>query len=77
MMLSAEQRRALAMLATTGRNGATQPLLTAHGFSVSMIAGLVNQRLAAVTREQIKASGKMIEVGKVRITETGREVLGK
>jgi hypothetical protein len=26
--LSAEQRRALAMLATAGRNGATQPLLT-------------------------------------------------
>jgi len=28
MSLSVKQRRALAMLATAGRNGATQPLLT-------------------------------------------------
>ena len=67
-----DQRRALAMLATTDRNGATQTLLTAHGFSVSMIAGLVNRGLATITREQVKAGGKMMEVGKVRITEAGR-----
>jgi hypothetical protein len=32
MNLTAKQRRALVMLATAGRNGVTQSLLTAHGF---------------------------------------------
>ena len=35
--LSTEQRRALAMLATAGRDGATRPLLIADGFGVPMI----------------------------------------
>jgi hypothetical protein len=43
--------RAIALLATAGRNGATRPLLTAHGFGVSMIAGLVNQGLATIRRQ--------------------------
>ena len=42
MSLTAEQRRALAMLGTVGRNGVPQALLSAHGFDASMIAGLVN-----------------------------------
>ncbi len=67
----------LAMLATADRNGATQSLLTAHGFGVSMIAGLVNHGLATLTREQVKAGGKMIEVGRVRITAAGRDALGE
>jgi hypothetical protein len=43
----AEQQRALAMLASAGRNGVTQPLLAAHGFGAAMIVGFVNQGLAA------------------------------
>jgi hypothetical protein len=38
-----------------------------------MVAGLVNQGLATMTREQVKAHGKTIEAGKVRITEAGRK----
>ena len=39
--LTAEQRLALAMLATAGRNGnATTAPPTTHGFSVNIIAGL-------------------------------------
>jgi hypothetical protein len=34
------------MLATAGRDGATQPLLSVHGFSAAMIARLVNRGLA-------------------------------
>jgi len=75
--LSANQRRAPAMLASAGRNGATQSLLTAHGFSFSMVAGLVNQGLATLTPEKVRAGGKMIEVGKVRITTAGRDALGE
>ena len=76
MMLSPEQRRALAMLAHAGRNGETQPFLVAHGFGGAMITGLVNRSLLIMTLEKIRAGGKMIEVVKVRITEAGQEALG-
>jgi hypothetical protein len=76
MMLSPEQRRALAMLAPAGRNGETQPFLVAHGFGGAMITGLVNRGLSIMTLEKIRAGGKMIEVVKVRITAAGRDVLG-
>ena len=58
LRLNAEQRRALAMLATAGRNGATQSLLTAHGFGVSMIATLVNRGLATLTRQQARPAAR-------------------
>jgi len=76
MMLSPEQRRALAMLAHAGRNGETQPFLVAHGFGGAMITGLVNRGLLIMTVEKIQAGGKMIKVTKVRITDAGQEALG-
>jgi hypothetical protein len=70
--LSAEQRRALAMLAAAGRDGLTQPLLAAHGSGASMLAGPVNQGLATLTSSKVRAGGKIIEVGRVRIKAAGR-----
>jgi len=67
MSLTAEQRRALAMLGTVGRNGVPQALLSAHGFDATLIAELVNHGLATVTAERVRASGKLIAVAKVRI----------
>jgi hypothetical protein len=75
MSLTAEQRRALAMLTRAGLNGASETLLMAHGFCVSMIAGLVNRGLATLTRESVCAGSKSIDVGKVRITAAGRNAL--
>jgi hypothetical protein len=75
MSLTAEQRRALAMLASGRQNGATQSLLCAHGFTVAMIAGLVNRGLATMTRENVCAGGKLIKIGKVWITDAGRAAL--
>jgi hypothetical protein len=75
MMLSPEQRRALAMLATAGSRGETQPFLVAHGFGGAMITGLVNRGLLIMTLEKIRAGGKMIEVVKAQITPAGRDVL--
>ena len=74
-MLSAEQRRALAMLATPGHSGVTQPFLIAHGFRRVMIGGLVNHGLVILTRENIRAGSKMIQVTKVRITAAGRDAV--
>jgi hypothetical protein len=75
MSLTAEQRRALAMLARAGLDGASQALLMAHGFCVSMIVGLVNNGLATLTRETIRAGSRLVDVGKVRITAAGRKAL--
>jgi hypothetical protein len=75
MMLSAEQRCALAVLATPGHNGATQPFLITHGFGSAMISGLVNRGLVTLTREKIRAGGRMIHVTKARITAAGRDAL--
>ena len=52
MSLTAEQRRALAMVATAGHNDVTQALLSAHGFDASLIAELVNHGLATLTAER-------------------------
>ncbi len=75
--LTAERRRALAMLATAGRNGAPQALLSAHGFDASMIAELVNRGLATLMAEKVRAGGKLIAVAKVRITEAGQDALAE
>jgi hypothetical protein len=75
MSLTAEQRRALAMLATAGRNGATQALLSALGFDASMIAELVNRGLVTLTAEKVRAGGKLMAVAKARITDAGRDAL--
>ncbi len=55
--LSVEQRAALDMLATAGRNGVTQALLSAHGFDASLIAELVNHGLATLTADRPGAEG--------------------
>jgi hypothetical protein len=63
------------MLAHAGLDGATQASLMAHGFCVSMITGLVKRGLATVTREKVRAGGRLVDVGKVRITAAGRDAL--
>jgi len=77
MSLSAEQRGALAILATSGYNGATQALLSEHGFDAGLIAGLVNRGLATITAEKVRVGGKLIAVARARITAAGRRVIEK
>jgi hypothetical protein len=72
LRLSADQRRALAMLATASQNGVTRAFLVAHGFGVSLIASLVNQGFATLTYENVRTAFKRIDVGKVMITDAGR-----
>jgi hypothetical protein len=72
MTLSTEQRQALEVLAAAGLNGATQALLSVHGFDASLIAGLVEKGFASLTSS--KARGKMTAV---RITQAGRDALAE
>jgi hypothetical protein len=62
------QRDALAMLATSSHDGATQALLSARSFDASLIASPVNEGLVTLTTEKMQAGGKLIAVAKARIT---------
>jgi uncharacterized membrane protein len=74
--LSAEQRRALAMLATAGRSGVTGTTMSANGFRITTLARLDREGLAtAMIAERVKNGGKTIEVVRFRITAAGRRAL--
>jgi len=49
--MTAEQRRALALLASDQRSGATEALMLAHGFRRKMLAELVQAGLATVVTQ--------------------------
>jgi hypothetical protein len=63
MTLSAKQRHALAVIAATGSDGATQTLLTTHGFNIRTIAALVKRGLVSIAREKVQ-TGR--QVGRCR-----------
>jgi hypothetical protein len=69
-----DRRRALELLASW-RDGCTEAIMLAHGFSIDMMVELVNAGLATATAERVVAGGKTIEVARVRITEAGRRAL--
>ena|SRR5258708_3964889 len=73
--LNAEQRRALALLAGAGMNGVAETIMLARGFTLAMLGILVRKGLATVRWKPVRAGGKMIEVGRFMITDTGRRTL--
>ncbi len=75
MSLTAEQRRALGLLASDQRGGASEALMLAHGFYREMLAGLVQAGLATVVTETVKAATATIKVERYRIKDDGREAL--
>jgi len=74
MKLTAEQCRALKLLAGNPR-GCTEAILLAHGFTVALLAKLVIDGLATVASEQVRASGRSIQVTRMQITDEGRRAL--
>jgi len=76
--LTAEQRRALKMLADAGQNGATEALMLAHGFRREMLAGLVLAELATVVTRMMRAGGATtMKIDHYLITDDGQEALGE
>jgi hypothetical protein len=73
---SSERRRALALLAASP-DGTTEAILLAHGFSTEMIVELIRDGLANAQAERVTASGRAIEVTRVRITDAGRRALAE
>jgi len=73
--MNRDERRALAPLGDTGRNGTTDAILAAHGVTASMVTSLVRDGLAIAMTEQVRASTRMIESVRVRITAAGKRAI--
>jgi hypothetical protein len=70
-VLPATRRRALELLAAS-RDGCSEAIMLAHGFTVDVLAEIVRAGLAMANVKRMVAAGKRIEVIRVRITEAGR-----
>jgi hypothetical protein len=66
-----DRQRALQLLASC-RDGCTEAMMLAHGFTIVMLVELVRAGLATATSERVVAGGRTIEVARVRITGAGR-----
>jgi hypothetical protein len=76
--LTADQRRALRILADAGQNGATEAVMLAHGFRREMLAGLVLAELATIVTRMTRAGGATtMKIDHYLITDDGREALGE
>jgi hypothetical protein len=75
MTLSAEQRRALEILADAGARGGTLDMLIENGFPAELLADLVGDGLAMMQGETVKVGGRAIEVVRVLITDTGQSAI--
>ena|SRR5262249_14343563 len=69
-----DRRRALELLAASP-DGCTEALMFANGFTAELLVELVRAGLASATSERVAASGRSIEIVRVRITEAGRQAL--
>jgi hypothetical protein len=73
--LSAEQGRALELLADAGEQSCTGATFLAYGFKVDLLAELVGGGLAVVHRQPPEAGEWPIEAARIMITDAGRRVL--
>jgi hypothetical protein len=73
--LTAEQRRALEMLACGPLRGYTEASLRTRGFDKPMLADLVKAGLASRTPERVRTGRRWATVANLRITETGLHVI--
>jgi hypothetical protein len=71
---SSRERRALAVLADYPE-GCTKALLMAHGFTSTLIIGLVAAGLVSAHPERSYAGGRSHLVMRIKITDAGRVAL--
>jgi hypothetical protein len=73
---AATRRRALDLL-EHNRDGCTEAIMLAHGFTADMLVELVTARLAIAQTERMVAGRRPVEVIRFRITEAGRRALAE
>jgi hypothetical protein len=69
-----DRRRALELLASC-RDGCTEAMMLAHGFTVPQMVELVRAGLATATAERVRAGKREMGVARVKITDAGRRAL--
>jgi hypothetical protein len=62
-----DRRRALELLASC-RDGCTEAIMIANGFTIPQMVELVHAGLASATAERVVAGRRTIEVARLRIT---------
>jgi hypothetical protein len=75
MTLTAEQQRALELLADSRLNGATEASLLINGIGAATLAELERAGWATSSVASVRAGGKTIEVRRYRITDAGSKAL--
>ena len=69
----ADRYRALRLLRDCGDDGATRAIMLAQGFTTTLLNGLVREGMVSVHVERMREGEHM----RLRITEAGRQTLGK
>ena len=69
-----DRRRALELLASS-RDGCTEAIMIAHGFTVSRMVDLVTDGLATAHSHRVIVARRTVEVAYLKITEAGRRAL--
>jgi hypothetical protein len=59
-------------LLAASRDGCTEAMMVAHGFTIPQLVELVHAGVATATTECVVAGSRTIEVARVRITGAGR-----
>ena len=72
----AEWRRALTVLADYPK-GCSKALLMAHGLTTKIIADLIESGLVSAQPERSYVGGRAHRVMRIKITDAGREALGR
>jgi hypothetical protein len=73
-LMTDDERRLLELLVQSA-DGCTDALLTAQGFKLDVLIGIVSAEFATAQPECTFAAGKPVERTRVRITEAGRRAL--
>jgi len=71
-----KRRRALELLEAS-LDGCTEAIMLAHGFKIELLVELVQAGLATASTERMLASGRPMEVTRLRITGAGRRALAQ
>jgi hypothetical protein len=71
-----DRRRALELLASC-RDGCTEAIMLARGFTVPQMVKLIRAGLATAQSERVVAGGRTLEIARVRITDARRRALAQ
>jgi hypothetical protein len=71
---AADRLRALSLLAAAP-DGATEAIMLAHGFTATLLDGLVRGGLATAERRSMRLGRKPVQVTRLMITDAGRQAL--